>query len=508
MKLNTYKKRWKWVLFSSASIIFFILIYYSHLIIRDIAEEERNKVAKWADAIKYRAAFVNHTDQFFETIRVEEGKRALIFAQALQKVIDASLTEDITFYMNIITSYSTIPSIIVGEQGKINYAVNIDSEIQNMKNIKELGDRILEYDSIIVPIDKHKYVIFYYKESKIYTDLRFVIDNLVRSYFQEVIINEASAPVIVVDETKKNVIAFGHIDTNLINNDIQKEKLIKEMKSHHDPIKIVLPNQGVCYVLYKESPVLKKLRYYPYILFFFIFIFVITAYLLFSFARKSEQNKVWVGMSKETAHQLGTPISSLLAWCELLRGQNIDASILNEIEKDVNRLETIAQRFSKIGSDPEHKEENLLVVLNEFISYLQTRISSKVHIKMNFGDWKEVVFPVNRYLFEWVIENICKNAVDAMDGTGVIIIEVSQDDRRIYIDISDTGKGIPPNLHKTIFKPGYTTKKRGWGLGLSLAKRIVEDYHKGKLFVKSSVLERGTVMRIALKKKRRMIKSS
>ena len=214
-------------------------------------------------------------------------------------------------------------------------------------------------------------------------------------------------------------------------------------------------------------------------------------------------------MSKETAHQLGTPISSLLAWCELLREQNIDPAVLIEIEKDVNRLETIAQRFSKIGSYPELREENLLFVLDEFIPYLQARISSKVNIKTNYNNLKEVYFPVNRYLFEWVIENICKNAVDAMDGSGVIIVDVSvsQDDRKIYIDISDTGKGLSPKLYKTIFIPGFTTKKRGWGLGLPLAKRIVEGYHKGKLFVKSSVLERGTVMRIALRKgKRKSVK--
>ncbi|MEG2070893.1 MAG: HAMP domain-containing sensor histidine kinase [Bacteroidales bacterium] len=235
--------------------------------------------------------------------------------------------------------------------------------------------------------------------------------------------------------------------------------------------------------------------------FFIIFIFFVVAYLLFSFARKSEQNQVWVGMSKETAHQLGTPISSLMAWNELLKEQNIDASIIKEIDKDVNRLETIAQRFSKIGSVPELKNENLVHILEEFVGYLQTRISSKVDLKFNKPDNQNLELPLNRYLFEWVIENLCKNSVDAMDGKGVIIINITEEEKRVHIDITDTGKGIPQKKFKTIFNPGFTSKNRGWGLGLTLAKRIIKEYHKGKLFVKSSSIDRGTVMRISLRKK-------
>jgi signal transduction histidine kinase len=197
---------------------------------------------------------------------------------------------------------------------------------------------------------------------------------------------------------------------------------------------------------------------------------------------------------------LGTPISSLLAWSELLKEQKVDPAIMKEIDKDVHRLETIAQRFSKIGSEPELEKENIATVIEEFIAYLQSRISSKVAIKVNRNDVKDFNLPINKYLFEWVIENLCKNSVDAMNGNGVIIIDLSEDDKSFFVDITDTGKGIPSNQFKLIFQPGYTTKKRGWGLGLTLAKRIIQQYHKGKLFVKSSIIGRGTVMRIQFRK--------
>ena len=205
-------------------------------------------------------------------------------------------------------------------------------------------------------------------------------------------------------------------------------------------------------------------------------------------------------MSKETAHQLGTPISSLMAWTEILRESEVDPTMVDEIDKDVKRLDTIAQRFSKIGSVPELKEENLVVVIRDFTSYLRTRISSKVSIIFDSENTPDIIIPLNRYLFEWVIENLCKNSVDAMDGCGTITIVVTDEPRHVHIDITDTGKGIPPKKQKTIFNPGYTSKSRGWGLGLTLARRIIKEYHKGKLFVKNSVVGEGTTMRITLNK--------
>jgi len=501
MKIKTSnKKSWNWILLLLATIVLFAMVLYSNSLIQNIKEEERRKVSVWADAIAHRANLVSYMEEFFETIRFEEGKRASILAKARQKVIDAPLYEDLSLYLDIISSNSTIPSIETDKEGNINWTVNAEPDILSFKHINELGDKKLEYDSVTMNYYKKDYNILYYKESKIYINLKTTIDNLVESFFQEIVINNASVPVIVTDCSMRTIVTFGMIDPEKIKTQEAINKLIRHFLSHHQPIKIELPNHGTCYVLYDESPILTKLRYYPIVQFIIVIIFIVAGYLILTFARRYEQNQVWVGMSKETAHQLGTPLSSLLAWSELLREQKVDPTIMNEIDKDVHRLETIAQRFSKIGSEPELKTENVATVIEEFIEYLQSRISSKVVIKVNRNDVKDFNLSLNRYLFEWVIENLCKNSVDAMDGHGVIIIDLLEDEKYFHIDLSDTGKGIPSNEFKLIFQPGYTKKKRGWGLGLTLAKRIIQQYHKGKLFVKSSELERGTVMRIQFKK--------
>jgi signal transduction histidine kinase len=481
-------------------VVFVAMIIYSNTLINNIREEERRKVSVWADAITYRANLVSYMDEFFKTIRVAESKRASLLVQAMQKVNDAPFNEDLSLYMDLIASNSTIPAIITDPQGNIMNMVNADLELLNLKHINELGDKKSEYDSSRMNYYKNNYQILYYKESKIYSDLRTAIANLVDAFFQEVVINDASVPAIVTDYTMHDILKHGMIKPVHIETEEAKSKLIKHFLSHHEPIQIELPFQGICYVLYDESPVLTQLRYYPVVQFIIILIFAAAAYIIFAFARRYEQNRVWVGMSKETAHQLGTPISSLLAWSELLKEQDVDPSIMKEIDKDVYRLETIAQRFSKIGSEPELENENVATVIEEFVEYLQSRISQKVVIKVNLNDVHHFILPLNKYLFEWVIENICKNSVDAMNGNGVIIIDLLEDEKHFYVDITDTGKGIPSKQFKLIFQPGYTTKKRGWGLGLTLAKRIIQQYHKGKLLVKSSVMGRGTVMRIQFRK--------
>jgi signal transduction histidine kinase len=494
------KKIWNWFLFVMATVILFAMILYSNSLIKNIREEERRKVRVWADAITHKAQLVTYMDKFFETIRIEEGKRASILAKAMQKLIDAQLNEEVSIYVDIISSNSTIPSIETDRYGNINWTANADNDVLNMKNINELGDRKLEFDSLLNHYSKRNYNILYYKESKIYTNLRTAVDNLVENFFQEIVINNASVPVIITDSTLCTIIEYGMINPDHIQTPEAQAKIIKHYLYHHDPIMIHLPLQGTCYVLFDQSPILTQLRFYPIVQFIIVLIFIVAGYLILSFARRSEQNRVWVGMSKETAHQLGTPISSLLAWSELLKEQEVDTKIMKEIDKDVHRLETIAQRFSKIGSEPELQIENIAIVIEEFVEYLQSRISTKVVIKVNRNDVTDFKISINRYLYEWVIENLCKNSVDAMNGNGVIIIDLLEDEKHFFVDITDTGKGINSNEFKTIFQPGYTTKKRGWGLGLTLAKRIIQQYHKGKLFVKSSVIGRGTVMRMQFRK--------
>jgi signal transduction histidine kinase len=318
------------------------------------------------------------------------------------------------------------------------------------------------------------------------------------NFLLEVIQNNKTIPVIWADSAGV-IISHRNLDSikSLDDNYVKYEFSI--MQAQKKRIEIDLGEGGKQYIYYRDSDLLIQLRYYPYIQLGIIILFIIVAYFAFSSSRNAEQNKVWVGLSKETAHQLGTPTSSLMAWVELLKEKNEDNELIQELEKDVNRLEKITDRFSKVGSKPVLKETDLIEVLQSSTEYIKTRASDKIQFKVLLP-----ITPVNillsRSLFEWVTENIMKNAIDAMEGSGVITVQLKDNAKYIYIDISDTGKGIQKSKFKTVFKPGYTTKARGWGLGLSLAKRIIEDYHKGKIFVLSSEVGKGTTFRIALKK--------
>lgn len=312
-------------------------------------------------------------------------------------------------------------------------------------------------------------------------------------------------PAIYVDENNMpaahNNLAFPANVSPEIQERLIEENLVK-MKQEHSPIPVELGEERSGYVYYSNSFLLTQLRYYPYIQLSGIFIIGFLAYLAFSSARKAEQNQVWVGLAKETAHQLGTPLSSLMAWTEYFRSDpDMDPSIAEEIEKDVQRLEMITTRFSNIGSIPTLKEERVADIVADFIKYLQRRVSSKVKFFIDDQLLEGQTVLLNRNLFEWVIENICKNAVDAMGGVGEIKISLVPmlTQNEVIIDIQDNGKGMSKANVAKIFRPGFSTKKRGWGLGLTLAKRIIENYHNGRLFVKSSELGKGTTFRIVMK---------
>lgn len=259
------------------------------------------------------------------------------------------------------------------------------------------------------------------------------------------------------------------------------------------------PTKDYLEVCYDESIMLQRLAYYPYVQLGVVLIFVVVAIFALLSSKKAEQNKVWVGLSKETAHQLGTPISSLMAWTEVLRESYPDDELLPELDKDVKRLQRIAERFSKIGSLPEPQPENLNEVIRNVAEYISRRTSNRVSITCKMPE-QPLIVKMSAPLFEWVIENLCKNAIDAMEGQGSITITAMEEMDCFAVEVSDTGKGIPKNRFHTVFTPGFTTKKRGWGLGLSLAKRIAEEYHKGRIFVKNSEIGRGTTFRIELKK--------
>lgn len=320
------------------------------------------------------------------------------------------------------------------------------------------------------------------------------------TFLLDIIKDNETIPVILVDD-KGNIIAHRNLDSLKSNDTSYLEQQLTLMKGAREPIPILYDesNKRYNYLYYKNSIILTQLKEYPYYQLTVIAIFILVAYLAFSFSRRAEQNQVWVGMSKETAHQLGTPISSLMGWINLIRETDKDhqEEFLLELEKDVNRLELITDRFSKIGSSPKLETESVSKTLQESIEYLQSRTSDRVLFKLE-TESDDLTAQMNIPLFEWVIENICKNAIDAMNGEGSITMKAFPQGDSVIIDIIDTGKGIPNSKLKTVFKPGYTTKKRGWGLGLSLAKRIIEDYHRGKISVKQSEINKGTTFRIIL----------
>ena len=271
------------------------------------------------------------------------------------------------------------------------------------------------------------------------------------------------------------------------------------MKRAGRVIRINLGDADYMEICYADSLILRRLAWWPYVQLGVVLIFVVVAIFALLSSKRAEQNKVWVGLSKETAHQLGTPISSLMAWHEVLRETYPDDQLLPEMGKDVQRLQRIAERFSKIGSQPEPKPENLGEVLSAVVQYISRRTSNRVSITCHLPD-EAIIAPLSAPLFEWVVENLCKNAIDAMEGKGSITLTAREEPDCISVEVTDTGKGIPKNRFSSVFTPGYTTKERGWGLGLSLAKRIVEEYHNGRIFVKNSELGKGTTFRIELKK--------
>ncbi|MBR6035889.1 MAG: HAMP domain-containing histidine kinase [Bacteroidaceae bacterium] len=321
----------------------------------------------------------------------------------------------------------------------------------------------------------------------------------------KVINGNHTIPVIIVDKegaamSSRNISKSFMMDEDSIE---YLTSLAKEYRADGRAIRIDMPQEfdpdDYITICYDESLMLKRLAIYPYIQLGVVVLFVLIAIFAIFSAMKAEQNKVWVGLSKETAHQLGTPISSLMAWHEVLKETYPDDALLPEMEKDIKRLERIADRFSKIGSIPEPKPEDILEVIDRVVVYMRKRTSNKVIITTHYPA-DSVIVSLIASLFEWVAENLCKNAVDAMDGAGSIDITVEEDEKRVYVDVKDTGKGIAKGNFDSVFKPGFTTKERGWGLGLSLAKRIVEAYHKGRIYVLDSEVGVGTTFRIELPK--------
>ena len=316
---------------------------------------------------------------------------------------------------------------------------------------------------------------------------------------QEILSSNKSIPVVLTDDTG-SIIQENNIKipANADSLTVLMER-VADMRRKGNVIPIYMEGVGEQYVCYDDSHILIMLSYYPYIQLCVVLLFLVICLVAVVSSKRAEQNRVWVGLSKETAHQLGTPISSLMAWVEVLKEKYPDDELLPEMGHDVERLQRVAERFSKIGSHPEHTTEDVVAVIETAVEYVKRRSPSKVEYIMDFPK-RPLLVRMNAPLIEWVVENLCKNAVDAMGGDGIITVSVSHDEHNAYVDVADTGKGISKANRRMVFEPGFTTKKRGWGLGLSLAKRIMEEYHKGRIFIKKSTPGKGTTFRMELKK--------
>jgi signal transduction histidine kinase len=315
-----------------------------------------------------------------------------------------------------------------------------------------------------------------------------------------VIENNTHIPVILTD-AEGEIISHKNLDSLKAENPKYLSRQLQHAREENDSLVIDLGPSEYQLLFYRDSFLLRQLIFFPYVQLGVIILFILVSYIAFSVSRKAEQNEVWTGMSKETAHQLGTPISSLIGWMELLKDSDLDPSMILDMEKDTSRLEKITDRFSKIGSRPAMKDADLTAILKESLEYIKNRGPHNVEYLLDLPS-KPITINLNETLFEWVIENLLKNSTDAIQGAGRVILHAVDIENSVIVDVEDTGKGIAKSRFRTIFKPGYTTKKRGWGLGLSLSKRIIEIYHHGKIFVLSSDPNDSTIIRIILKRER------
>ena len=511
MNIYSKKQKWKWLLLIAATCIVASSLWVSSHLVHKISISEKRNVELWAEAVKRKALMKEATYQLYAKIKREEKKKVKLWAEAnrlFPQIQDNNIA--FGFVFEVIRGNETVPVMMTDASGKILFARNLDplKAKDSVYLIQELDEMRRQHDSIPINLNtesadsetnsKSQYL--FYRDSEVFGEIKKSYEDNERSFIKEVASNPASASAIYLDTANK-IIAYGNLDSTNLKTDSAAylQEVLYDLKSNGDTIIVSATASGKRNVIYyMESPQLLQLRYFPIMMLLVVGMFILIGYVLFNTSRKSEQNLVWVGLAKETAHQLGTPLSSLIAWIEYLKLKGMDDEMTKEISQDVKRLEMITERFSKIGAKPKMVSEDVVSALSESINYISSR--SPKTITMNFHSKAKIIVPLNVPLFGWVIENLCRNAVDAMDGQGEITVEISDLQPYVYIDITDTGKGIPRGNQKTIFEPGFTTKQRGWGLGLSLCKRIVEQYHGGEIFVKRTSIGKGTTFRIVLKK--------
>lgn len=483
------KQRLKYILLALTMALALVALWQVQRVADQIRQSEEEKVRLWASAIGQRNQLAAATQQFFQAATLDEHRKMQLYTDILQSFGDPDLSTDLGFslrYVNYIVDSSHTPIIITSSRDSI---ISVPHELAGQK----LQGKLLEEFSQNPPFSYNVWgmrMTLYYKETEYYSRLREVLEGFTESFLADITQNSVMVPVVIVDSSRTRVLAYGNIDS----------LAIKHFDFGNDPIEVMLPSGGRSYVYYSSTPLLRALRWVPLLYLFIGIVLILVAYTLVQTALRADQNRIWVGLAKETAHQLGTPLSSLSGWVEYLRGKEFSPQYAAEVEKDIHRLETITHRFSKIGSVPELKEENVQEATRAAVEYLRSRSPRRVKWNVSFPSGETFLAPLNSYLFQWVIENLCKNAIDAMEGEGTITIVASQDARKIYLDISDTGHGMTKTVQRHIFDSGFSTKTRGWGLGLPLARRIIAQYHRGRLYLKYSNPGQGSCFRIVLKK--------
>lgn len=516
MNLYSNKQTWKIVLLVIALITVAISLWVSNSTVQKVSDRERLRAKQWAEAIKKKAELVEFTDRAFQQLRGHERRKIKLYLEAtkeISKPVTGDVFPDYSFPIAIISENKDIPVILVDGDNQISGYTNLDFDTSDLRKtspeltkkelIKKYEDSLLvlttvwekKHKPFRIEVVKGLTMTSFYTDTKRTIQLEKERDSLIFAFNNELINDSKLIPVVLMDKEKDSLIS-----SNLPKEKTNPENLKKTLNSLekvNEPIAISFgPNQQN-WLYYDNSDELKQLQFFPYIQFLIIGVFIFIGYLLFSTFRKAEQNQVWAGMAKETAHQMGTPLSSLMAWIQLLETQNVDPSIILEMQKDVERLDTVSQRFSKIGSETHLTQTDIRITVQGVMDYLRPRISQKVEMTTHYED-DPILVSHNKQLMEWVMENIIRNAVDAMESKGKLDVVIKTVPERVHIEISDTGKGLLPKQFKSIFEPGYTTKKRGWGLGLSLVKRIVKEYHKGKVYVVHSEIGKGTTIRVSL----------
>ncbi|MCM1042428.1 MAG: HAMP domain-containing histidine kinase [Bacteroides sp.] len=496
-------------------ILFSILIvaaslFFSRTLVEQLKKEERVRVQNWAISNHRQLDMAYRVRSIFAQMETEERQYATVWTYVYERVFSpvSPTPKDFDFLMRIMSSNNR-PFILVGKSGKIIESHDPDIKPEDHPVFTpEIQAMYSVYPPIVIDAQGVKYSL-YFKPSEVFLNLRRLFSDLDSSFSIESVnsISAISVPVLITDESKKTVLMYRNMGEGVFYSQKTIQARIRKMQDDNEPIELHLPGveNKTYYLFYESSAFLRRMNFFTIALLLALLAIIGGVLSLLNLSKKMEQNREWWGMSKETAHQLGTPLSSLLAWLEYYKtkeeGEPMEKSDLAEIEKDVKRIELVTNRFSRIGSVPELSWDNVVPAVYRSVEYLKARSSSRIRYTINVPPEAVVMAQFNAPLIEWVFENLFKNALNAIgDNEGEIGISIAESNEHVTIDVHDTGKGMPKNMFKKVFEAGFTTKQRGWGLGLTLCRRIVESYHKGKIFVESSSPQTGTVFRVVLNK--------